>query len=275
MGVVASDEELQFEVIGEAADGQALAHVGNDVLGARGRRRIAGGRKPDAHGVGTAADRRHRIEPLGGEAAELPVQHAEQLAQAAPAAAQSMRLEEMQDAGQWARGRRLHEVDELAAVGERRAVLVDHQEVLVIGRAAQRRFARDVQHLQGEAADVGQAVGLDIRPAVGQAYQRAMTAGLGEQAVPGMVGQSVEHFQRARGGQKLLAMQGAPLADLSRLGALQVTDDLGDAQMMRRLFGRDPLTPFLARLFHVQLPTPSVLRRRSGNGPASVWQPGS
>ena len=57
--------------------------------------------------------------------------------------------------------------------------------------------------------------------AVRKAHQRAVPAGRGEQAVPGVIREAREHLERARGGQELLAVQGAALAELFGPGALQ------------------------------------------------------
>jgi hypothetical protein len=160
----------------------------------------------------------------------------------------------MQEAGQRPRGRGLHEVDELAAVGARGAILVDHQEVLMVGVAAERRFARDVQDLQGKAADVGHPVALDVRPAVRQAHQRAVSAGLGEQAVPGVVWQAGEHLPASRWRPEAACGAGRGPGRTFRPGALQAADDLGDTHQVRRLVGATCSRHSGARLFHVRLP---------------------
>lgn len=120
----------------------------------------------------------------------------------------------------------------------------------MVGRAAKGCLARNVERFQGKAADVGRAVGLDVRAAVGQAHQGPMGSGLGEQSVPGMVGQVGEYFQGAGGRQKLLAMERSPLAELRRPGALEASHDLGDALEKCGFIGRDALAPGRARLFH-------------------------
>jgi hypothetical protein len=217
---------------------------------AGGGRRIAGGDQPHTHGIRSAADRCHGVEALGGEAVELLAQHAEQVAQAADATEKAVRLEDMGQRRPLAAGRRLHQIDELAAVAHGRAVLVDHQEVLTVGRATQRRFARDVEHLEGKTADIGHPVRLDVRPTVGQPDQGAMDAGPGEQPVPGVFRQAVEHFQRAGGREELLAMQRAPLAEFLRPRALQLANDLGHALEVGCFIQRDLLAPVGARRLH-------------------------
>ena len=125
----------------------------------------------------------------------------------------------MEDAARHAVRGGFDESHELAAVVRGQAVLVDHQEILVIRRAAERALACDVEHLQREAPDVGARVGLDVGAAVRQAQPRAVTAGCGEQAVAGMRRQVGQHLERGVERQQRLAVQRPAVpyfADLTR-----------------------------------------------------------
>lgn len=144
----------------------------------------------------------------------------------------------------------------------------------MVGRAAERAFAFDVEDLQGEASDVGQAVALNVGSAVGQAYQGAMPAGPGEHTMAGVRGQPVVHLERATGAEDLLAMQRAPRAEARRAVALEIGDHPGDAGEGRFLVDGDPLVPVPARLLHAySLMSRSFRRRWLRSGQISLASP--
>jgi hypothetical protein len=145
---------------------------------------------------------------------------------------------------------RRDEIDELAAVAGRQAVLVDHQEVLMVGRAAERGRTGYVEDLEGEAADVRHAIRLHFGAAVGEPRQHAMRSRGGEQAVASMLGQPVQHLERAARASSCLRCRARPLPYFAERLTLQVADHLGRRAQMGFLVGGNALLPGRAGWFH-------------------------
>src|SRR4029453_9509676 len=92
--------------------------------------------------------------------------------------------------------RRGNEIDEFATAGKGERLLVDEREVLALGRAvSQCRLTLHAEHSKRKAPYVGRTVSRAVHAAVGKPHPDVVIARLRKQAVPGELGQAVQHLE--------------------------------------------------------------------------------
>ena len=158
-------------------------------------------------------------------------------------------------------------LDEGVAVDGVESVVVDQQEVLVIGRAAQRPGARDAKDAQRKAVDVRHRVGLDVETAVGEADQGVACPRLREHAEPGLGRQVRQHLEARHRAHQWLAVQEPALAVARRRQSMRCPDQL---RLPRELAGfvlADRLGPIGRRPCHARprVASPMLAARRDEN----------